>query len=429
MSAIAATSTLAIHGGKKSIAEPPASLCHWPIITEEDEAAVLEVLRAGKMSGVDVTLKFEDEIAAWHGVKFALAHNNGTASLHAAMWACGVRRGDEIIGPSLTYWASLLPALSLGAKVVFADVDQKNLTLDPADVERRITPKTKAIVVVHYSGYPCDMDALLDIARRHNLKVIEDVSHAHGTLYKGRLAGTMGDVGCMSLMSGKSLVCGEGGMLLTNDKQIWERAAAFGHYERTGGPSRYATSEVAITDPELTPYAGVPLSGFKYRMHQLSAAVGRVQLRHYAERRAEIDRAMTRFCDLVDAIPGLRSHRVRSKNSTMGGWYFPLAHYHAEELNGVKIERFCEAVRAEGVPCTPGANRPLHLHPVFHHADIYGDGRPANDVPPQQLAVAEAVASSVFTVPWFKQDRAEEIAKYADAFRKVALAARDGVLQ
>ena len=426
---VAALPNLAIHGGTKSVGAVDESLFGWPIITQEDEAAVLEVLRAGKMSALDVTLKFEAEIAAWHGVKKALAHNNGTASLHAAMWACGVKRGDEVVGPSLTYWASVLPALSLGARVVFADVDPQSLTIDPDDVEHRITPKTKAIVAVHYAGHPCDMDPLLEIARRHRLKLIEDVSHAQGTLYKGRLAGTMGDVGCMSLMSGKSLACGEGGMLITNDKRIWDRAAAFGHYERTGGASRYAKSESAITDSELTKFAGLPLGGFKYRMHQLSAAVGRVQLRHYNERRAEIERAMTRFWRLLEGVPGLRPHYVTTENSNMGGWYYPLGHYRADELRGLPIEKFCAAVRAEGVPCDPGANQPLHLHAIFHDADIYGDGRPTNDVPRQTLPVTESVASRVFSVPWFKHDRADAIAMYADAFRKVAHAARNGVLQ
>ncbi|HYF51172.1 MAG TPA: DegT/DnrJ/EryC1/StrS family aminotransferase [Planctomycetota bacterium] len=428
MSSATEAPTLALHGGPKAVQATDPSLFHWPIITEEDEAAVLEVLRAGKMSGIDVTLKFEEEMAAWHGVRYALAHNNGTAALQAAMWACGVRHGDEIIGPSLTYWASLMPALNLGARVVFADIERESLNIDPADVERRITPRTKAIVAVHYTGYPCDMDRLLEIARRHKVKLIEDVSHAHGTLYKGRLAGTMGDVGCMSLMSGKSLACGEGGMLITNDESIWQRAAAFGHYERTGGPSRYAKSTVAITDPELTQYAGVPLGGFKYRMHQLTSALGRVQLKHYAERRAEIDRAMNRFGDLLEGTPGIRLHRVRQENCSMGGWYYPLAHYNAEELGGLKIEKFCEALRAEGVPCAPGANKPLHLHSVFHGADIYGTGR-VQKTEIERLPVSEGVASSIFSVPWFKHDRAGEIAAYANAINKVAHAAKRGLIQ
>src|SRR5262249_29957467 len=157
-------------------------------------------LRAGSMSGTDVTFQFEREIADWHGVRHALAHNTGTAALHCAMYACGVAYGDEIIGPSLTYWASTLPAFSLGATVDFADIDPETLTIDPRDIEHRITPRTKAIVAVHYCGHPCDMDPNMEIAARHGVKVIEDVSHAHGGLYKGRLVGTIGHIGAMSVM-------------------------------------------------------------------------------------------------------------------------------------------------------------------------------------------------------------------------------------
>ena len=173
----------------------------WPIITKQDERAVLEVLRARKMSKLDVTLQFEDEIAAFHGTRFALGLNNGTASVHSAMFGCGVGVGDEVICQSPVIWASAIPAFSLGATVVFADIDPETLTLDPEDVERKITERTRAIVAVHYFGYPADMDAIVAIAARHDIKVIEDLSHAHGGRYRGKKVGTIGDVAAMSVMS------------------------------------------------------------------------------------------------------------------------------------------------------------------------------------------------------------------------------------
>src|SRR2546425_4737136 len=194
---------LAIHGGPKAVQTSPGDLFSWPIITEEDEQAALEVLRAGNMSGWDVTMQFEREYAEWHGARYALGHNTGTAALQAAMFACGVGHGDEIIAPSLTYWASAVPALSLGATIVFAEVDPNTICIDPRDIEHRITDRTKAIVAVHYCAYPCDMDPIMEIANRRGVKVIEDVSHAHGGVYKGRLLGTIGHAGAMSIMSGK----------------------------------------------------------------------------------------------------------------------------------------------------------------------------------------------------------------------------------
>src|SRR5690606_17329115 len=124
----------------------------------------------GAMSGTDITLQFEKEFAAWQGTEYALGYCNGTMALQAAMFGCGVGRGDEIICPSVTYWASALPAFTLGATIVFADIEESTLCLDPADIEHRITERTKAIVPVHYMGHPCDMDAIMEIARRHNVK-------------------------------------------------------------------------------------------------------------------------------------------------------------------------------------------------------------------------------------------------------------------
>jgi perosamine synthetase len=415
---------LALHGGPKAVVSDPEDMFRWPIITEEDEQACLEVLRAGKMSGWDVTRQFEEEFAAWFGSAHALGHSSGTSALQAAMWACGVGRGDEVIAPSLTYWASALPAFSLGATPVFADVLPNTLCIDPEDVARRITARTRALVVVHYCGYPCEMDPLMELAERHGLKVIEDVSHAHGGLYRGRRVGTIGHVGAMSCMSGKSLAIGEGGMLLTDDRRLYERAVAWGHYERHGKD---------LTEPDLARFAGVPLGGVKNRMHQLSAAVGRVQLRHYGPRMEEIQRAMNYFWDLLEGVPGLRAHRPPADSgSTMGGWYAAHGLYRPEELGGLPLARFAEAVRAEGGTCNPGCNFALHLHPALNEADVYGDGRPTRlarpDADPRQprgtLPVTEGMQERVYGIPWFKHFRPRIIEEHAAAYRKAATLGR-----
>lgn len=414
-------SQLALLGGPKAVTRDPGDMFNWPIITPEIEAAVLEVLRAGAMSGLDVTLKLEQEYAAWHGVKYALAHNTGTAALQGAMYGVGVGNGDEIICPSVTYWASCLQALSLGATVVFADVDPESLCIDPKDIEHRITPRTRAIVAVHYVGYPADMDPIMAIAKKHNVAVIEDCSHAHGALYKGRLVGTIGDVAGFSMMSGKSFATGEGGIMLTNDQRIYERAIAFGHYERHGD----------LQIPELAAGAGLPWGGHKYRMHQLTSAVAREQIKKYPAEMRDIDDAMNYFCDRIEGLPGIKPHRPpKGSGSTMGGWYAALAHYRPEELGGLSVHRFCQAANAEGAPCHPGCNKALHTHPVFHTIDIYHQGKPtaiANlpegvDVRQGEgsLPVSEGIQARVLSIPWFKHFRPEVIDEYAEAFRKVA---------
>jgi perosamine synthetase len=413
-------SALALFGGPKAVTRDGGDIFAWPIVTTEDEEAVLKVLRAGAMSGTDVTMEFEKEFAAWQGTKYALGHSSGTAALQGAMFGCKLGVGDELICPSVTYWASCTQAFGLGATIVFAEVDPETLCIDPKDIEKRITRRTKAIMVVHYLGHPADMDAILAVARKHHVKVIEDVSHAHGALYKGRKVGTFGDVAAMSLMSGKSLAIGEAGILATDDLEIYERAAAFGHYERYGE---------SMQTPDLKPFAGLPLGGYKYRMHQLSSAMGRVQLKYYDERMAEIQKAMNCFWDLLEGVPGIRAHRpAKDSGSTMGGWYAAHGLYRPEELGGLSVTRFAEAVGAEGCYCAPGCNSALHLHPLFNTCDVYGYGKPTRIAhsdrdlrqPPGSLPVSEKIGALTYSVPWFKKYRPEIIEEYAGAYRKVA---------
>lgn len=411
---------LAVFGGAKAVTQEQPDLFRWPIITEEDEAAALEVVRSGAMSGTDITKKFEQEFADWLEMQYALGFNNGTNSLMAAMFGCKVGVGDEIICPSVTYWASALPAYTLGATAIFAEIDPVTLCLDPNDIEHRITDKTKAIVVVHYLGHPADMDPIMAIAKKHNIKVIEDVSHAQGGYYKGRRVGTIGDVGAMSLMAGKSFAIGEGGIFVTNDREIYERAIALGHYERFNGD---------IQTESLRPYIGLPFGGYKFRMHQVSSAIGRVQLKYYEQRIQEIDKAMNYFWDRLEGVPGIRAHRpAKDSNSTMGGWYAAHGHYLPEELGGLSVTRFCEAIRAEGGDTGPGCNLPLHLHPLQHSVDVYGHGKPtviANSSrdsrqPKGSLPVSEGIAARVYSIPWFKHFQPDLIDQHVEAFRKVA---------
>ena len=420
------SSELALLGGKKAIAANPGDMFDWPIITTEIEEAVLDVLRTGRMSGTDVTFALEEEYAAWNGVKYALAHSTGTGALQSAMFGLGIGIGDEIISPSLTYWASCLPVYSLGGTIAFAEVDPETLCIDPKDIEHRITPRTKAIIAVHYQAHPADMDPILDIARRHNLKVIEDGSHAHGALYKGRMVGTMGDAAGFSIMSGKSFAAGEGGVMLTNDLRVYERAVAFGHYERHRN----------LTLPDIAAGGGVPWGGYKYRMHQLTSAVARIQLKNYPEQMADIDRSMNYFWDSLEGLPGIRAHRPpKGSGTTMGGWYAPCGLYRADELGGLSVTRFCEAISAEGCRIHSGANRALHLHPVFNTIDVYNAGKPTRianlpdgvDIrqPLGSLPVTEGMQERVYSIPWFKRFRTEIIDEYATAFRKVATHYRD----
>ena len=221
-------------------------------------------------------------------------------------------------------------------------------------------------------------------------------------------------------MAGKSFAIGEGGMFQTDDREIFERARALGSYERFGKD----------TETEyLKPYIGLPMGGYKHRMHQLSSAMGRVQLKYYDERCVEIRKAMNYFWDLLEGVPGLEAHRVdESTGSTMGGWYACHGLYKPEELGGLSVTRFCEAVKAEGCYSAPGVNMALHTHELFKTADVFGDGKPtriANSdrdvrLGDADLEISKNIGKYTYSIPWFKKFDKEVIEQYANAFKKVA---------
>ena len=414
---------LALLGGEPLIKEAaPKELFKWPIITDEDRAAALDVLENNSFSATDITIKFQDEFAAWQGRKYALAFTNGTMSLTAAMFAIGLGAGDEIICTTKTYWASVSQCLTLGATPVFCNINDM-LSMDPDDIERCITPKTKAIMVVHYVGYPADMDRIMEIAKRHNLLVIEDCSHAHGALYKGRKVGTFGDIAAMSMMSGKSFAAGELGMLVTDDVKYYERALAYGHYERNNATN--------ITESEdLMPYFHIPLGGVKGRANQLCSALARVQLKYYDERSAEIRRAMNYFYDIVGEIDGITPVRVdESTGSTMGGFYSPLCVYDPEKFGGLSSKRFAEAIRAEfacAYDIWEGGNYCLHTHQLFKDFDYLRTGKPSRiafsdrDLREDDVKLQPSEEKYCISAPWFKHYDKEWIECYAAVYKKVA---------
>jgi perosamine synthetase len=284
---------------------------------------------------------------------------------------------------------------------------------------------------VHFLGHPCDMDAILALAEKHKLKVIEDVSHAQGGLYKGRKLGSIGHVSGISLMTGKSLAIGEGGILTTNDQHIYERAVAFGHYERFGGFGLSTRDENFVSE-DLQPFYGLPLGGNKYRMHQMSSAVGRVQLKHYDQRVEEIRKASQYFWSLLEGVPGLHPHKTTFPESNMAAHYEARGHYRPEEVGGLSLTRVVEAMKAEGYSdCVPGLLRPLHQHPVFNEADVYHDGKPTRIAfsdrdlreKAEEFPVSSRLNRRMVTIPWFKHLWPEYIEEYALAFRKVLLQA------
>jgi dTDP-4-amino-4,6-dideoxygalactose transaminase len=255
-----------------------------PLIEDAEIDEVVKSMRAAWIGTGPKVMQFETDFAAYKGVKHATAVNSCTAALHLSLLAAGIGVGDEVIVPALTFCASVNAIIHTGAHPVLADVQLSTMNLDPDRVEARITPKTRAILPVHFAGRPCDMDQLCEIARRHNLKIIEDCAHAIETEYKGRKAGTFGEFGCFSFYATKNVVTGEGGMVLTQREEDAGRLKVLALH----GMSKDAWKR--FSDEGYKHYQVVEC-GFKYNMLDLQAAIGIHQLKRverYWQRRQEL---------------------------------------------------------------------------------------------------------------------------------------------
>ena len=214
---------LAICGGKPVREKPYPS---WPIFDEKEEKALIDVLKSGKWGRVNgkKNEEFEEKFARYHSAKYGITCVNGTAALEIALKALGVGPGDEVIVPAYTFIATASAVLMVGAKPVFVDIDPKTYNIDPEKIESAITPKTKAVIPVHIGGCPANMDKILDIAKKYNLRVLEDAAQAHGAEWRGKKVGALGDMGIFSFQSSKNINAGEGGIILTNDEELAEKA-------------------------------------------------------------------------------------------------------------------------------------------------------------------------------------------------------------
>jgi len=415
---------LAALGGPRAVTIDQEALLRWPQLGLQEVEAVLHTMREGQLSITDrsgVIAQLEDDFAAYQGARFALARNSGTAALHCAYFAVGVGLGDEVIVPSYTWLATVSPLLLLGAIPVFADIDPQTLTLDPADLERKITPHTRAVVPVHMWGHPADMDRINAIARAHDIKVVEDASHAHGSLYKGRKAGVLGDVGCFSLQASKSMTAGEGGILVTDERAYYERALVLSQ-----SPGRLHQE---LTDPQLARFAPTGL-GLKYRIHGLAAALACVQLTKLdalnAVRNANHDRLTGQLQDLPGIAPP-----YTAPDCYRGAYYGYRLIYDPQPFGGLSIETFMARLRGEGVLASPERYALQHLQPLYSDRVLFEEGLPWGIKLPRRriynragdLPVTEATWPRLIALPSFPNVGSEAlIDQYAAAIRKVVYA-------
>lgn len=257
---------LAIYGGTPAV--DVSKVVPWPPVNEIDDKLVMQALHARVQSRGEQNLAFEKEFSAWNGNKFALFTNSGTAALHMCIVGCGIGAGDHVLVTAYSWSSSATCILHHDAIPIFVDIDPETFLIDPDKIEAAITPRTKAIIVVQLHGLCADMDKINAIARKHHLKVIEDACQAHGAMYKGKKAGTLGDCAAFSFNQNKCLSCGEGGMFVTNDQKIYDNAAKLWSFGETARPEQ---------SRDYHAYA----LGWMYRNNELTAAYGRAQLSKY----------------------------------------------------------------------------------------------------------------------------------------------------
>lgn len=377
--------------------EPFLPYC-LPDIGDDEIDAVVETLRSGWLAPGPRVLAFERAFAERIGARHAIAVTSCTAGMHLALLACGVGPGDEVIVPAITFPATANVVVHAGATPVLADVDPVDLTLDPAAVRAKLTPRTKAIMPVHYAGQACRMEELWTIAGERGLRVIEDAAHAFGTTYRGEPVGRTPDAAVFSFYATKNLTTGAGGMITTDDDRVAEEvrrrrmhglsADAWGRYTESG-----------------TPFYQVVVPGFNYTMGDMEAAIGLVQLRRgdalLARRRAIAER----YAALLGDVPEVALPREREPGHS---WHLYVIRLRREALS-IDRDAFLRAMREEGIG-TSVHFIPLHYHPYYR--ETFGWKR--GDYPR-----AEAAFEEIVSLPLYTRMRDADVERVAQAVRRI----------
>jgi dTDP-4-amino-4,6-dideoxygalactose transaminase len=330
----------------------------WPQHDERELRNLRRVLESGNWGGFPspnvMAGEFAERFAAYHGAKYAVCTTGGTTALEVALKAAGLERGDEVLVPALTFYATAFAALVQGFKPVFVDVDPDTWCIDAAQIERHITPDTRAILPVHLGSRMADMDRIGEIARERNLRVIEDCAHMHGGFWREKGAGTLGDAGCFSFQSSKLMSSGEGGIVITSDETLAERCNAYVNSGRGHGGDRQAAEGTML--------------GWNYRITEFQAAVLLAQLERLPEQIATRNANIAHFERRVARIDGVTTLPQDDRMTTRSG-YGVVLRYDEAAWRGISRDRFARALIAEGMRLYGAFYTPVYQTPLFAWKD------------------------------------------------------------
>ena len=364
---------LAIKGGRPVISG--GLKINWPIFDDADKKALIDVLESGHWGNLNLMIaglnsqsrvaQFEREFARWNGAKYAIATDHGTSALVLALKAGGIEAGDEVIMSAATFAASATAVLLANGVPVFVDIDADTYQMSPEATEAAITDKTKGIMPVHYGGYPVNMDRIMEIAQKHHLLVIEDAAEAHGSEWRGKKVGSIGDMGCFSFQMGKPLTCGEGGMVLTNSEDLQNKCSAYGDFgRRPEDTAIFASTEFAfqeaIKQAKYVPY--VPAGDC--RLSEFLGALLLVQLSRLDEQIEVRYKNGEYFAAELKKIGGISSLK-KDPRVTKRSYYYYFLRYDASQWKGIPRDRFMQALAAEGVSLSKAHNYPVYKYPLF----------------------------------------------------------------
>ena len=373
------TDKLAILGGTPVRTEPYPE---WPVVDCRDVEAVTIAIQSGQWGGSPYpgsqTVAFANKFASMQGGGFAVPMVNGTVTMEVALRAADIGWGDEVIVPAYTFQATATAPMAAGAIPVIVDIDRNTYCIDPVAIEKAITKKTRAIVPVHLGAQMADLNAIMAIAKRHNLIVVEDCAHAHGASWKGRGAGTIGHFGSFSFQSSKILTTGEGGVLLCRTQELAERAASI---INCGRPTQLQAPEPTPANNnsqmvralmDMSNQERVSTLGTNYRMSEIQAALGNVALERFPEQVAQREAMVNYLEERLGEVPGIRLLKRDTRHSRRSFYKYIFAI--EPKVFGAKHDAVCLALYMEGIPCWTG-------YPAMHRYDLFQPKRSRLPVP------------------------------------------------